>query len=503
MCDFGTLSLFMKLRLSALLLVLSLGGAQGQSGDLSAFHPPAGVRYTLLDGSFFVDDCLVCGRPTILQPLRGTFDLVLLQDTPPFTKYAVRNIDFVASPGFAGEATIQGGGTYEIFSEFAVIQRMELTTEIRDAFTNHKAFFASSSEVAQRPFPAIEISLTQTNGTLLQTFSLVLVAAPIREVWCSLNNPLVATTSAGTTVRLSPGDLISNQGRVVKSNLELLGRLGIMPVVPDLGLDAVTVIRRGEILFSTTQSVWSELLGPLQHGDLLSNGGRIVKRNQQLLAAFGAAPDAPDAGLDAVQVMPDGEVLFSISSPVTLSSGKTLRPGDVLSDTGQVFRTQEALLAHFHPAEAQLECGLDALWVLPGGEIWFSVERGFADNHLGTVGPGDVLSDRGYRVLNNRQLVAAFHPQDPSSDYGLDALFVVTGLKPALPPPRIFRMNHDGSEQRICLEWDGEGSVFQVEQAPGPHGPWTICSPLLPDLRFDEPCAGNREPGAFYRLRQW
>jgi len=73
-------------------LLVWVGSALGQNSV------PAGlpVRYTLLEGSYFVDDCLICGRPTIEQPMRGTFDLVLLQETPPYWRYAVQDLDFIA-----------------------------------------------------------------------------------------------------------------------------------------------------------------------------------------------------------------------------------------------------------------------------------------------------------------------------------------------------------------------------------------------------------------------
>src|SRR5206468_8080166 len=119
---------------------------------------------------------------------------------------------------------------------------------------------------------------------------------------------------------ISAGDLLSNRGRVVKRNRELASQLGVMPPVPDIGLDAVQVTRRGEILFSIPGNVFSETLGPIQHGDLLSNRGAIVRRNQQLLAAFGVATNSPDAGLDAVQLLPDGQILFSTRSNVVLDA---------------------------------------------------------------------------------------------------------------------------------------------------------------------------------------
>ena len=459
------------------------------------------VSYTLLDGSYFVDDCLICGRPTIMQPLRGTFDLVLVQNTPPYLKYAVRNVDFTTSPGWAGEVRLTGGGTYVRFEEFARLQDMDLALQIKDAFTNRPAFFTNDTVVAEKPWPLLQINLTQTNGTLVKTFSLNLFAAPLREVWFSTSKALTSTNRSSPTNGISPGDLISNRGRVVKRNLELVGRLGVMPMVPDLGLDAVQVTRRGEILFSIPSDVWSETLGQIRHGDLLSNRGAIVKRNPDLLAAFGGPAAQPDAGLDAVQVMPDGEILFSIRSNVVVNPARTLARGDILSDRGRVFRTNRELLANFHPAVTNRDFGLDALQILPGGEIWFSVEEGFTDNRLGTVSAGDLLSSSGHRVFSNGQLVAAFAPADPALDYGLDALFVVTDTRPPAPPPRIVKLRR--SVGSVGVDWDGDGDVFQLEHAPGISGPWSPCSPILPDLTFDD--AGDLPAGVsgFYRLRQW
>jgi len=478
-------------------LPLAIAQAQPQLSD----RLPV-ITYTLLDGSYFVDDCLVCGRPNILQPLRGTFDLVPVQSIAPYFKYEVRHVDFIARPGFAGEAHLTGGGTYVRFEEFARLQDMDLALQVQDGVTNRLAFFTNDTRVAQAPFPLIQINLTQTNGTLLQTFSLHLFAAPLREVWFSTAKGFVCTNRPAPGNAISPGDLLSNRGRVVRRNVELVNWLGVMPPVPDLGLDDVQVTRRGEILFSIPAPVWSETLGQINDGDLLSSRGAIVRRNQQLLAAFGPSSAArPDAGLDAVQVLPDGEILFSLRSNVVVSPTLTLGRGDALSDRGKVFRTNRELLANFHPAVTNHDYGLDALQVLPGGEIWFSVEEGFTDSQLGPIEAGDLLSSLGHRVFGNRQLLAAFAPADPAQDYGLDAMFAVTDFKPGALPPRIVDVRRSGGSIRV--EWDGDGDVFQLEHAPGLSGPWTPCSPIVPDTSYDGAGDLTGNGAGFYRIQQW
>src|SRR5438552_3966538 len=116
----------MKSYLARFLALLALGVA-------STIESPAQVTnrvsYMLLEGSYLLDACLICERPTIIQPLRGTFDLVLVQDTAPYTKYAVQNISFIAGTGSDLERRISGGGTYVRFEEFAILQDMTLAVQ--------------------------------------------------------------------------------------------------------------------------------------------------------------------------------------------------------------------------------------------------------------------------------------------------------------------------------------------------------------------------------------
>ena len=60
--------------------------------------------------------------------------------------------------------------------------------------------------------------------------------------------------------------------------------------------------------------------------------------------------------------------------------------------------------------------GLDAAYIRPRGEIWFSTEVDFTDQRFGHIGHGDLLSDTGRVVVRNLELVRRFTPvQDVAS----------------------------------------------------------------------------------------
>ena len=104
-----------------------------------------------------------------------------------------------------------------------------------------------------------------------------------------------------------------------------------MPVIPDLGLDALDLQGGGALAFSIEQDIMSESLGPLHHGDLLSSTGRVLRTYAELISPFTPEPPAPDAGLDAVQLMEHGEICRPIESDFfSQRLGRTLRRGDLL-----------------------------------------------------------------------------------------------------------------------------------------------------------------------------
>lgn len=465
--------------------------------------------YTLLPASVLVEDCPPCGRPTIFEPMGGTFELRWVSENPLFTTYAVENVRFTAGlGGGSGQTyTVNGSGTLRVGGEVALRQEWILDLTIKNGFGSKRCFLTNADPALTWRWPLLASELVQTNGTLTQVYHLDFQAAPMAEVWYSTATGLTSARWSAPTNRVSGGDLLTSGGRVVRTSREFTGALGLMPSPepPDLGLDAVDVLPGGDVVFSVDKDVFSERLGQLQHGDLLSSSGRLVRRNQALTAAFWQMPPVPDVGLDAVQMLDGetGEILFSVERGFfSESQGVTVKPGDLLSSRGRVVKRNAELLARFKPVDPSRDYGLDAIHVWPSGEVWFSVEAGFQGADGQVYGAGDLLSDEGRVIWRNLDLVGPFQPIEDLSDFGLDALFVVTTAGAMPPAPPVFtRIARTPALGGVLLEWSGPGRVWQVEGAPAVTGPWQAVSPVgLVQSYLD--LAAPRA-GGFYRLRQW
>ena len=136
--------------------------------------------YRLLNDSYLLDDCPLCDRISIPVPMRGTFNLRLLENNTLSSRYAIEEIDFTA--GSARTYAVKGCGTFEIGGEIAVTLRVFLQVQIDDGFTNKVCYFTNSTKTIDRPWPMMDITLGQTNGTPAQTFTLRLAAADRKSV---------------------------------------------------------------------------------------------------------------------------------------------------------------------------------------------------------------------------------------------------------------------------------------------------------------------------------
>ena len=489
----------------AALAVLSFGSFAGPiatTAQTKSASPHGLWNYILLPGSLWTDDCF-CGRPTISTPLQGTFQLRWLEQTPLYTRYSVEAISWKASQANGPTYQITGHGTYQIGGEVALSQNMFLELQIQDETTNRPGYFTNSLRSVERAWPILQLHLDQTNGTIAQFFRIDLVAAPIREFWFTTANSFHAGIWDASSNYVSAGDLLSSAGRVVKRDTQLTAKLGVMPPVPDLGLDALDVQSGGEIAFSITQDVYSETLGSLSDGDVLSDRGRILFTFDDLTRAFTDGPPVPASGLDALQVVDTNEVYFSVKTNFwSKKLGQWMRRGDLLSSQGMLVKSNEELVARFNPGEPKNDYGLDALYVWPDGEIWFSVEDGFYGSHFDYYGPGDLLSDQGYVVYRNLDLMAAFQPLEDLADFGLNALYTFSDFSAPPVPAPIAGLSVDAPINGLILHAASNG-WFQLERTTDVLGPWIPTGPIADGTNFTDPGGLTNFPQAFYRIRQF
>lgn len=485
-------------------------GLVAQSAPLAghtATPSPLPWTYTLLPDSQLADSCDLCGRPTITVELNGTFRLRLLAEDPLFSTYAVEQAAFTAGTPGGNFYTATGTGLYRVGGEVALAQSLFLELWIHNGASNRLCYFTNTSSAVARRWPMLQVSVEQTNAEPLQHYALELAAAPFQELWFSTAHSFTPGVGGPPfTEVVSAGDLISSAGRVVKRNHDLTARLGFMPMFPDLGLDAVDVLPGGEIAFSIGQDWFSEGLGRTVHGgDVVSDRGRVLSNYTALIQAFGPEPPPMDEGLDALQVLDSGEVYFSVTNDFFSEAlGRQIRRGDLLSSRGLVVKNNQQLLAAFDPVNAKEDFGLDAVYVWPSGEIWFSVETGFYGQHFEFYAPGHLLSDAGHVVCRNLDLLRLFQPLEDLGDFGLDALLVVTDVNaPAPNTARCTSLTVNPTTGDVTLQWEFRGRVCQLEKALEVAGPYAPISSITTESVFVERGAARDHAQGFYRLRQW
>jgi len=468
-------------------------------------QPPA-WNYTLLSSSRLVDDCPICDRMPIVAPLQGKFALRLLDQNPLVSTYAVEDIEFFANSPQGQVYKVRGRGVYKVGGEVGLFQDMTMEVWIDNGSSSTLCILTNATPDVKRGWPIIHVTLDQANGTLTQQYQIELVAAPVREIFFSTTHGFTPGINPAPAKHVTGGDLVSDVGTIVARNRELTAKLGMMPSPDpiDLGLDAVDILPGSEFAFSTETDVFSETLGFLHHGDLLSNRGRVVAAYADLIGPFAPMPPLPDVGLDAVQVLGSGEVYFSIKSDFfSQRLGVLVRRGDLLSSKGLIVKTHEQLLAQFHPQTEQ-DFGLDAVYVWPSGEVWFSVEESFEDRVLGRINHGDLLSDRGEVLYRNLDLLRNFQPLEDLADFGLDGIYIVSdAVVSPTTTARCVQIRSNNATGGLILRWETNGRVRQLEKAPSVLGPWTSVSPVTTDFVFIDADAPGALPQAFYRLREW
>ena len=143
---------------------------------VAAPRPIAWRRHALLPGSEFLDECTICGKPSIPVPLTGSFLLGEIDGgANPVVTYIVRRIAFASE---TGDWRITGNGLYEQGGEVAVAQSMWLAVDI-NAFEFQNVLLAAERGPPPVRLPAIDVQLAHLNPeTPVHVFSLRILAEP-------------------------------------------------------------------------------------------------------------------------------------------------------------------------------------------------------------------------------------------------------------------------------------------------------------------------------------
>lgn len=463
---------------------------------------PAGhmVRHRLLPGSTFIDECLVCGRPDIIEPLSGRFDLALIDENMLFSRHAVLDAWFENRNGDAIGRSLHGGGRYSIGGEVILLHPMRLDLAVVGWGTERKARFTNNPAGTFDRWPRISEELWEVDGTPESSFRLHLRSAPVRALWFTASHGMTPGGMLPPGRHLEGGDLLDDSGRVVKPFAELLKPLELKPGTP-VKLDAFTVAPEGEVWFSLTEDAESVRLGLIHEGDVVSDRGRRVFTNAELTRNLGFMPVVADLGLDGIQLLSDGEVLFSMRrDQFSESLGAFVQHADIVSAKGTVVYQGKELLAPFQPKLPADEIGLDAFHVWPNGEVWFSTSVSFQSGfpEIGQVMDGDLLSSDGQVIYRNLELVREFQPLEDLANFGLTGVFLVSDLHvtPGAPGLKLTPANGTGA---WTVTWSGQGRVFQVEAVSDlrlPSHPRT-------EIGLDRTIRWQPVGNEFLRVRQW
>jgi hypothetical protein len=343
----------------------------------------------------------------------------------------------------------------------------------------------------------VQSELVQTEEDNFQFYTIKIIAAPFNEIWFSAEHKF---TPDNLEFIGTPADVLSTSGKRIKSMDELIKNLNLKTLPDNLSIDSLEIATNGAILFSFNQSVSSDTLGLISEGDVVSDDGKIAFRNATLLNKFGFMPPTPALGLDAIQISDIQEVLFStrIDSFSELL-GEKIQNGDVLSSEGYIVKKNRDLLLMFQPSEPDKDYGLDAFYIWENGEVWFSTAFGFNSQALGVILAGDLLSDKGFIVYKNLDLLSNFSPLEDLADFGLDAIFIITDLNATAQSPRITSWKIENGN--LTIKWQGNGRIYQIEQSNDILGPFIPLITTTSKEFSDTQGAANNK--TFYRIRQW
>jgi hypothetical protein len=463
---------------------------------VTAAQNPITMHYTIVKG-MLIDECKICNKPVIPVQITGSFDLKLLSENPILIRYQITNLE-AHSLDQSISYQLCGSGYFDIQGEVALTQSLQLEATLMTPQTNRKVFMYQEPQKPERLFPMINVKIIETNGTDLSTIKLDFFAAPIREILFSTAHGF---TPADTNIGyVDNDDIIASSGRVLFKKTNIIETFEFAEPIPSIDAWDISPKANGEILFSLATDGVSKKIGSVTHDDILSSTGKRFFEGGILMGRLGLMPPTPHLGIDAFHFNSEDEFLFSIvNSGFSETQGITLNGADLLLSSGSLFLKSDKLLKNFSMPENVNEPNIDGFFLWPNGEIWFSLDSGFEDKNLGWISHGDILSSEGYVVLKNLDLLNHFSPLEDLADFGLRNFWIVSDASPGFKVQTLLSIKKQND--LLTLSWTGWARIFQVEATTDLQTPFRDISDLLVTPWYGVPLPSYNSQ--FFRIKAW
>ena len=445
-------------------------------------HAAQVVHYELLYGSSISQRV---GNSVVgFWAARGAFDLRLTKETPDDLQYSIENLEIT------GGSQVQLGGVGALQIPVGLSPRISLTLTNLGAAVPIR--FTNVIITPDRTWPMLALRALQvTDG---DAYTIEIRAAPFHDIWISPAMDFRADAFSNPTNVIHSGDLISIDGRVIKRNADILAPFGDITTT-DHGLDAISFAPRGGL------SISAHDVGSIRDGDiLLPNPPRRLSYTDIFTNA--AASGMTDPGIDGIQFTSENAFYFSVKRDsdyaTTAGAGVRIRDGDIWWTDLQTHelrlaRSREELFSYseYRPWLIDEQVGIDAFYIWPSGEVWFSLRSSWTAHTA-------IYSSDGYGVFTD---TFAFQAFKPAADPGLDAFLVITDLE-EIPKVQLTLNMHLSSMGVATLEWTPTAGAYQIETADSLFSPFRPASQVIATESFtsQRPLTA---PARFYRVRHW
>jgi hypothetical protein len=434
----------------------------------------AAIHYQLLYGSTL--SYKIAGKTVGSSLLTGSFELRSPDSTLTNLHYAIDQIQFAS---FVTNS-ISGAGSFDVTTGGIASAKLDIV--ISDVSTQSIPF-TNLTFTPDRKWPMIALRLQQTNSVNDRVYTINIRAAPFHDIWISSAAAFRADALPPPNNQISSGDLLSVTGRIVKRRAELSGNI-------DNGLDAIAFYPAGGVAFSCDGGAG------ISDGNILLPDSTRIHYTDIFTNALATA--MPDPGIDGLQFTSNTSFYFSIKRDATYTGADktiSLRDADIWWTDLQTHQlvlacSREQLFAYpdYQPWLADPTVGIDAFYIWPSGEVWFSLRASWTAHTA-------IYSADGYGVFTDTFVFDAFKP---SIDPGLDALLVMTDwVEPPPNPPTL-----ETPASLPTLKWSATAHAYQLEAAGNVEGPYFPASPVIIDSTWSDLSSSNSAL-RFYRVRQW